>query len=89
MSTENMYKDKIRVILQKHGNLSIDAATLTDQDDLYAAGLSSFATVQLMLALEDEFGVEIPEKLLNRRTFSSINAIAGVIESLSGARRTA
>jgi acyl carrier protein len=84
-----MITDKVRTILKAHGNLSADSATLADNDDLYEAGLSSFATVQLMLALEDEFGVEIPEKLLNRRTFASIAAIAGVIETLGAARRTA
>ena len=84
-----MTQNKIRMILKTHGKLSVDAVTLADNDDLYEAGLSSFATVQLMLALEDEFGVEIPEKLLNRRTFASISAIANVVESLNGARRTA
>jgi acyl carrier protein len=84
-----MITNKIRMILKTHGNLSADAVTLADNDDLYEAGLSSFATVQLMLALEDEFGVEIPEKLLNRRTFASISALADVIDGLSATRRTA
>jgi acyl carrier protein len=77
-----MNKETIRAILKTHGNLAIDAVVLADDDDLYEAGLSSFATVQLMLALEDQFEVEIPEKLLNRRSFGSVSAIAGVITSL-------
>jgi acyl carrier protein len=80
--------DRIRTILKDHGKLSVDAASLADGADLYAAGLSSFATVQLMLALEDAFDVEIPERLLNRRSFESIAAIAGVINSLSNAQPT-
>ncbi len=80
--------DRIRTILNDHGKLSVDAATLADGADLYEAGLSSFATVQLMLALEDAFDVEIPERLLNRRTFESIAAIAGVIGSLTNTPRT-
>jgi acyl carrier protein len=81
--------DRIRKILNDHGKLSVDATSLADDADLYEAGLSSFATVQLMLALEDEFDVEIPERLLNRRTFESIRAIAGVVHSLTDAPRAA
>lgn len=59
----------------------IDLKGLSDASDLYDAGLTSFASVQLMLALEDHFGIEFPERMLNRRTFSSIaNIIASVSE---------
>ncbi|RTL63450.1 MAG: acyl carrier protein [Hyphomicrobiales bacterium] len=59
----------------------VDLKGLSDESDLYDAGLTSFASVQLMLALEDYFGVEFPERMLNRRTFSSIaNIIASVNE---------
>lgn len=77
--------DRIRSILKQHAKLPVDAMTLADDADLYAAGLSSFATVQLMLALEDEFNVELPDRLLNRRSFESIAAIAGVIAVAGGA----
>ena len=66
---------EIRRILDQHGALSTPAAALGEDEDLYAAGLKSFASVQLMLALEEAFDVEFPEHLLNRRTFSSIRAI--------------
>lgn len=78
--------DRIRTILSQHAKLSVDVASLNDDADLYSAGLSSFATVQLMLALEEEFNIEIPDKLLNRRSFESITAIAGVINTVSGVR---
>ena len=38
--------------------------TLDDSDDLYRAGLSSHATVDLMLTLEDHFDIEFPEAML-------------------------
>ena len=53
-----------------------DAGTLAYDADLYAAGLSSHATVNLMLALEEAFDIEFPDRLLRRQTFSSIDAIA-------------
>jgi acyl carrier protein len=68
-------KEKIRTLLTKFGSLPVAVDTLADGADLYAAGLSSFASVQLMLALEDAFDVEFPDTLLNRKSFASIDAI--------------
>src|SRR5262249_32357861 len=43
----------IREILSRHGRLSVDVRNLKDDSDLYSAGLTSLATVNVMLALED------------------------------------
>jgi acyl carrier protein len=75
--------ETIRSIVAQHGKLPVDVASLTDDADLYAAGLSSFASVQLMLAIEEEFDIEFPENRLNRKTFSSIQAISAVVTELS------
>lgn len=72
----------IRQILTQHGRLTGDLSQLADDGDLYSAGLTSLATVGLMLALEDHFDVEFPESKLNRSTFRSINAIAATISEL-------
>lgn len=75
-------KNKIRTILAQEGKLTVEASTLGDDDDLYALGLTSFASVQLMLAIEDGFEVEFSEKMLNRRTFQSISSIAAALTEL-------
>ena len=77
-----MSTDKIKNILKQHGRLSADAETLKVSDDLYNAGLTSLATVGLMLALEDEFDIEFPDSMLSRKTFSSIESILDAIEEL-------
>lgn len=74
--------ETIRDLIAEHGRLPVPVATLGDDQDLYAAGLTSFAAVQLMLGLEDGFDVEFPEHMLNRRSFASIKAIAGCIAQL-------
>ena len=68
-------KQKIRELLTKFGTLPVAVDTLSDGSDLYAAGLSSFASVQLMLGLEEAFDVEFPDQYLNRKSFGSIDAI--------------
>ncbi len=75
--------DIIRGLIAGHGRLPVSIDTLRDNQDLYSAGLTSFAAVQLMLAIEDRFDVEFPETMLNRRSFASVDAIAGCLHELS------
>ncbi len=71
---------KVRALIAEACNLPSDVSKLSSIDDLYVAGLTSFASVQLMLALEEQFDVEFPERLLSRKTFSSI---ASIVEALN------
>ena len=80
-----MTDDTIRGVLDAHAKLRGPAAGLDDGDDLYAAGMTSHASVNVMLALEDEFDVEFPEAMLRKKTFESVAAIAGALDQLLGA----
>ena len=75
----------IRTLIAEHGRLPVPVTTLRDDQDLYAAGLTSFAAVQLMLALEERFDVEFADTMLNRRSFASVDAIAGCLHQLAPA----
>jgi len=78
-----MTADRVREIVVAHTRLAVDVAALADEDDLYSAGLTSHASVNLMLALEDAFDIEFPERLLRRQTFESIAAISAAIDQLT------
>lgn len=71
-------------ILDRVGRLSRPAATLDRDADLYAVGLSSLATVEIMIAIEDEFDVEFPDRLLTRRSFQSLGALEAIVNELAG-----
>ena len=75
-------EDRIRGILAKFGRFSVDVHSIDAGTDLYDAGLSSLATVNVMLAIEEEFGVEFPDRLLTRRSFQSVSSLTEVVESL-------
>ena len=75
-------RDRIRSVLRQHAQLAQSIEELSDDADLYRAGLTSHATVNVMLALEDEFEIEFPESLLLRRTFSSVRAIEEALSSV-------
>lgn len=78
-----MSKEKIRQVLKENGKFSADIDTLADDADLYEAGMTSHASVNVMLALEDAFDVEFPDRMLKRSVFESINAIHAAIEELT------
>lgn len=75
--------EEIRKVLAKHGQLPVAVDSLADDDDLYAAGLTSHASVNLMLALEDEFDLEFPDAMLRKSTFASVSAIREALERLA------
>ena len=75
---------KIREILARHGRLAVNVIELDDDSDLYLAGLTSLATVGVMLALEDHFQIEFPDSTLGRSTFSSLSSIAEAVSELVG-----
>jgi acyl carrier protein len=81
--------DLIRLVLNEGGTLPVDATSLKDTDDLYAVGLTSHATVNLMLGLEERFDVEFPDRLLRRRTFESIAAISAAVTELLALKKAA
>ncbi|HLL92668.1 MAG TPA: acyl carrier protein [Solirubrobacteraceae bacterium] len=74
--------EEIRQIIADHGRLSVDAAGLASDADLYHAGMTSHASVNVMLALEDHFDVEFPDRMLKRSVFESISAIEAALKEL-------
>jgi acyl carrier protein len=74
--------NQIREVLAAHGRMAVDPHQVDDHADLYELGLTSHASVDVMLALEDEFDIEFPEEVLKKATFESVHNIAQVIEGL-------
>jgi acyl carrier protein len=74
--------ETIREILRLHARLFVEVGTLRDRDDLFNAGMNSHANVSVMLALEEEFGVEFPDHMMVRATFESLYSIRQAISEL-------
>jgi acyl carrier protein len=72
----------IRQVIEHHGRLPGAVSDLGDGDDLYAAGLTSHASVNVMLGLEDAFEVEFPDAMLTRSVFETITSISVAVEQL-------
>ena len=76
-------QDDIRQILAHNGRLAVPVDSLDDEADLFAAGLDSLAIVNVLMAIEERFDIELPDELLSRRSFSSIGTIARVVSDLT------
>lgn len=74
---------RVRTVLEKFGKLPVPVESIDEAADLYDSGLTSHASVNVMIALEDEFDVEFPDTMLQKSTFGSINAIATAIAQLT------
>jgi acyl carrier protein len=81
-SMQHDFDERIRAVLVKHGRLSVDAMSPSTDADLYEAGMTSHATVDVMLALEGEFDVEFPDELLKRSVFVSIDSIRDALMAI-------
>jgi acyl carrier protein len=75
VQTPSPDSQRIRAVIDDHARLPIDAAALADADNLYQAGMTSHASVSLMLGLEDEFDIEFPDHMLRRGIFETIGSI--------------
>ena len=73
---------RVKTVLASQAELNQDVNGLDIDADLFAAGMSSRATVGVMLGLESEFDLEFPDSMLRRDVFESIRAIGDAISSL-------
>ena len=77
--------DDILSIVAAHGRLSIDLKDLGLDDDLFHKGMTSTASVGVMLALQSHFGFEFPDSMLRRSTFESVSAMQAAVNEMLAA----
>jgi acyl carrier protein len=73
---------EVRDVLRVHARIPNGIDALDDSADLFQAGMSSHASVSVMLALEDAFDVEFPDSMLKRSVFESVTDIALAVGEL-------
>lgn len=77
-TTRQRVAELVRQLLAKRG---IDRA-VSDDDDLGESGLSSLDIVNLMLGVESEFDLKIPEREMRPANFRTIARIEALVASL-------
>jgi acyl carrier protein len=76
---------RIRQVIREHGHLPVELDSIDDDTDLFQAGMTSHASVNVMLGLESEFDVEFPDAMLKRSVFQSVTAIRSALTRLMAA----
>lgn len=63
-------------------DLVLDVDKINDDDDLFIVGVDSINLVSLIIAIEEEFGVEFDTELIEMEKFQTINDISNTIRNL-------
>ena len=85
MAIAEQLEMSIRSALRDQGHIKSDASVLAIDADLYAQGMTSHASVNVMLTLEAMLDVEFPDHLLKRSVFASIASIHAALREIAGA----
>lgn len=72
----------VRAVIKQYGGLTADADTVAEDADLYASGMTSFASVEVMLGLEEEFGITFPQNMIGRETFLTVSAMVAAVTEI-------
>jgi acyl carrier protein len=75
--------DRVTQLVRRIMSKQAVTQAIGHDDDLRANGLSSLVLVNLMLSVETEFAVKIPEREMTPANFRSIARIADLVRGLS------
>ena len=79
MSIEHRVKQVIIRML----SLEVDADEIDDEDELFGGGLglNSMATIEIIVGLEEEFDIEVPDEDLRVELFDSVQTMADYVRT--------
>ena len=64
--------------------MEVDAEEIDDEDELFGGGLgiNSMATIEIIVGLEEEFGIEVPDEELRVELFDSVQTMADYVRAV-------
>jgi acyl carrier protein len=77
-------KDQLKAMISKATGGVVDASSIGDETSLMDLGVDSMAALEVVVALESEFGVSITHMESGMEAFKSINALADFVEANQG-----
>jgi methoxymalonate biosynthesis acyl carrier protein len=76
---------EVRTEIRKFLASSFPNLEISDDDDLFARGIAnSLFTMQLIMFIEKNFTVQIPNKCLEIENFRTVTAMTDLVERLTG-----
>jgi acyl carrier protein len=75
-------KEIVLQVLKRHLKRLEDQQEIESHVDLRRYGLNSMASVSILLDIEEEVGIEIPDTYLTEETFKSADTLYNVVSIL-------
>ena len=74
---------RIKQVIVRTLSLEVDADEIDDEDELFGGGLglNSMATIEIIVGLEEEFGIEVPDEDLRVELFDSVQTMADYVRT--------
>ena len=74
---------RVKQVIIRTLSLEVDAEEIDDEDALFGGGLglNSMATIEIIVGLEEEFGIEVPDEDLRVELFDSVQTIADYVRT--------
>ncbi|MBS2539872.1 hypothetical protein KGQ20_44735 [Catenulispora sp. NF23] len=72
----------VRTLVVQHLNLALPEGRPAEDDDLWKLGMTSLSCLGLMLAIEDEFDIELAQDALKEATFQNLATISAAVDAV-------
>ena len=74
---------RIKQVIIRTLSLEVNAEEIDDEDALFGGGLglNSMATIEIIVGLEEEFGIEVPDEDLRVELFDSVQTMADYVRA--------
>ncbi|MFI1798087.1 phosphopantetheine-binding protein [Streptomyces sp. NPDC020379] len=83
--TTDKIKDRLRKVLVDSLELSLEPSAVPDEGLVEKLGLDSINTIEFLIWVESEFGIEIADEDLSIKLIDSLDLLAGYVsERMSG-----
>ena len=75
---------RVKQVIIRTLSLEVDADEIDDEDELFGGGLgiNSMATIEIIVGLEEEFGIEVPDEDLRVELFDSVQTMADYVRTV-------
>ncbi len=75
---------RIKQVIIRTLSLEVDAEEIDDEDELFGGGLgiNSMATIEIIVGLEEEFDIEVPDEELRVELFDSVQTMADYVRAV-------
>ena len=75
---------RVKQVIIRTLSLEVEAEEIDNEDELFGGGLgiNSMATIEIIVGLEEEFGIEVPDEELRVELFDSVQTMADYVRAV-------